>query len=242
MTKFRDKILENRRLYPYAFDERNTASYYLLCMARYAMLKQAITENPFGSTHFAWLNICIERMGFTNLIELDTVFLQNRDKFSTCYIDYRPQWLVENPPQYYQYGGLCSMCSGFFTGNATYMARFCELIDDRFMWYLNQGYGHADEQLFSAVYFKEPEIFDFYYGDYRQMVTNYVWVKEAPASPLNIFIMSASLGFINFESEFMVDTIPLKLRPPSKSEAFISNKDSVISNDSVLSLIGLSPK
>ena len=191
MTKFRDKILENRRLYPYAFDERNTASYYLLCMARYAMLKQAITENPFGSTHFAWLNICIERMGFTNLIELDNVFPQNRDKFSTCYIDYRLQALVENPAEYYRYGGLCSMCSGFFTGNAIYMARFCDLIEERFIWYLNQGYGHADEQLFSAVYFKEPEIFDFYYGDYRQMITNYVWVKEAPEAPLSIFISSS---------------------------------------------------
>lgn len=191
LTKFRDTIVQNRATNPYAFDERNTASYYLICMARYAMLKKTISENPFGSTHFAWLNICIERMGYTNLIELDNVFLQGRDKFSTCYIDYRPRWLVENPAEYYRYGGLCSMCSGFFTGNAMYMSRFCDLIEESFMWYLERGYGHADEQLFSAVYFKEPEIFNVYYGDYHQMIRNYVWVKERPDAPLNIFISNS---------------------------------------------------
>jgi hypothetical protein len=59
------------------------------------------------------------------------------------------------------------------------------------MWYLERGYGHADEQLFSAVYFKEPAIFDVYYGDYFQMIRNYVWVKERPDTPLNIFISNS---------------------------------------------------
>lgn len=191
LTQYRNRIIENRRNHPYRFDARNTASYYLLCMSRYAMLKTAIVINPFKSTHFAWLNICIERMGFTNLIELDNVFAQNRDKFSTCYIDYRPKWLVEDPPNYFQHGGLCSMCSGFFTGNAHYMKEFCNEIEKAFLDYLERGYGHADEQLFSVVYFRKPELFDFYYGDYFQMIRNYVWIKEAPTAPLNNLIQNS---------------------------------------------------
>ena len=54
LTKYRDQLLENRKTNP-SPDSRNTASYYLFCMSRYAMLKQAIRENPFGSTHFAWV-------------------------------------------------------------------------------------------------------------------------------------------------------------------------------------------
>lgn len=191
LTQYRNQIIENRKRFPYAFDDRNTASYYLLCMARYDMLKRTIAENPFQTSHFAWLNICIERMGYKNLVELDAVFRENRDKFSTCYIDYRPRHLVFNPPEYFRYGGLCSMCSGFFTGNAHYMREFCERIEEKFLWYLERGYGHADEQLFSAVYFDHPELFDVYYGDYQQMVTNYVWVKDAAASPLHIFIANS---------------------------------------------------
>jgi hypothetical protein len=188
LTRFRNKVIENRRTHPYRFDDRNTASYYLFCMSRYAMLLRAIAENPFGSTHFAWLNICIERMGYKNLMELDSVFAQQRDKFSTCYIDYRPRSLVENLPEYFRYGGLCSMCSGFFTGNTHFMTEFCKEIHSKFLKFLEAGYGHADEQLFSAVYFDRPELFDVYYGDYSEMIRNYTYVKERCQEPLRLLI------------------------------------------------------
>ena len=187
---YRDRIIANRREKPYHFDRRNTASYYLFCMARYAMLKETIEGNPFGSTHFAWINFCIERMGFQNLIRLDEALAVRRDKFSTCYIDYVPEHLVRNTPEYFQFGR-CSMCSGYFTGNATYMFQACDLIEDKFLEYLAQGYGHADEQLFSAVYFDRPDLFEHYYGDYLQMITNYTYIYEAPEPPIHNFIRNS---------------------------------------------------
>jgi hypothetical protein len=184
LTKYRARILENRMTRPSA-DPRNTASYYLLCMARYAMLKRAIEENPFQSTHFAWLNICIERMGFKNLIELPRVFQINRNKFSTCYIDYqRKEEYLESVMRW----GRCSMCSGFFTGNAHYMKTFCDRIETKFLECLEMGYGHADEQLFSLVYFDDPSIFEVYYGDYTEMITNYEWIRERANQPLYLLI------------------------------------------------------
>ncbi len=185
MTQFRAKIQENRRRNPYSFDERNTASYYLLCMSRYAMLKQAIAENPFQSTHFAWLNVCIERMGWRNIVALDEVWEQNREKFSTCYIDYQPEALIRNTHEYFRWGR-CGMCSGFFTGSAEYMGKFCEAIEAKFLQYLEMGYGHADEQLFSAVYFENRDIFQVYHGDYREMVTNYVEPRDKPYEPVRL--------------------------------------------------------
>lgn len=184
LTKYRNQILENRKKVP-DFDNRNTASYYLLCMSRYAMLKRVIEENPFGSTHFAWLNICIERMGPRNVQELPRVFELNRDKFSTCYIDYqRKDNYLENVMRY----GRCSMCSGFFTGNAHYMKTFCDRIETAFLECLEKGYGHADEQLFSLVYFDDPSLFDVYYGDYTEMVTNYEWIRDRPENTLYLLI------------------------------------------------------
>ena len=184
MTKYRNQIEENRKKIP-DMDDRNTVSYYLLCMARYAMLKQTIADNPFGSTHFAWLNICIERMGWKNLIQLPRVFEVNRDKFSTCYIDYqRKEDYLERVMRY----GRCSMCSGFFTGNARYMETFCDRIEDAFVECLGRGYGHADEQLFSLVYFDDPSIFEVYYGDYAEMITNYEWIRDSPQKPLYYLI------------------------------------------------------
>jgi hypothetical protein len=176
MTRYREQIINNRKTHPYHFDPRNTASYYLLCMARYDALKKVILTNPYHSTHFAWINICMERMGPNNLIELPNALSLYRDKFSTCYIDYIPPHFV-NYPAYFDYGR-CSMCSGFFTGRADYMYEFCNRIEESFLHFLSKGYGHADEQLYLSVYYRYPFLFDFYYGDYQSMITNYVTTKE----------------------------------------------------------------
>lgn len=184
---YREKIIQNRKNHPYYFDNRNTASYYLFCMARYVMLREATLQNPFGSTHFAWINFCIERMGYKNLIRLEEGLSVNRDKFSTCYIDYIPQSLVKNTAEYFKWGR-CSMCSGFFTGNKEYMYKVCGLISEKFLEYLEQGYGHADEQLYSPVYFENPDLFEHYYGDYLQMITNYKYIYDSPEPPIYNFI------------------------------------------------------
>lgn len=191
LTRHQARIIENRGgISGCRADPRNTASYYLFCMARYSMLKHAIASNPFSSTHFSWINICIERMGFNNLIHLDEALGVQRDRFSTCWIDYIPKEIVENLPRYFGEGGCkhcvasCSMCSGFFTGRADYMRAVCDRLEEEFLRCLGAGYGHADEQLYPLVYFKDPELFDWYCGDYSDMVTNYAGVYEHPERPI----------------------------------------------------------
>lgn len=187
LSKYQSVITENRKTHPYHFDPRNTPNYYLFCMARYAMLKRVIEENPFESTHFAWVNICLMRMGLRNIEYLGEIMAQYRNKFSTLYIDFIPENLARNYPKYYEYGR-CGMCSGFFTGDKEHMYEFCNRIEAKFLDVLHCGYGHADEQLFSLVYFDKPDLFHFYYGEYLQMVTNYIHVYENPHTSLNFFI------------------------------------------------------
>jgi len=188
---YRNQIKNNRVGKQIYNDERNNPSYYLFCISRYLFLQETIEQNPFESTHFAWLNFCIERMGYSNLLHLEEALSINRDKFSTCYIDYVPEDTVRNLPYYYMYGGRCSMCSGFFTGNSAYMYKACELVIDYFLKFLDLGYGHADEQLFSAIYFDYPNIFCHYYGDYHQMCTNYVSIYENAEAPIYNFIRNS---------------------------------------------------
>jgi hypothetical protein len=187
LTKYRAQIRENRISHPYRGDERNTPSYYLLCMARYGLLRRVMDENPFGSTHFSWLNICIERMGYMNLIHLDDVFSRSRDRVSTIYIDYISREQLKPAQTYFQFGR-CSLCSGFFTGSLPYLYEFCQRIEAKFLEYLAMGYGHADEQLYSPVYFEAPELFELYCGDYQQMVTNYAGGYDNIQMPLRLLI------------------------------------------------------
>ena len=177
------KISADRLEKGYNADPRNTVSYYLFCMLRYAMLQEVIAENTFGSTHFAWCNICIERMSWKNGIIFPHLWNEYRDKFSTCYIDYQPKKLTADLTEYYKWGR-CGMCSGFFTGNRFYMGKFCDLVLEKFAEMASLGYGHADEQLFTLVYFDHPEIFEFYLGDYTEMIVNYGWVIDRPEEPV----------------------------------------------------------
>lgn len=189
LNKYRQKIKENRIVNPVA-DPRNTVSYYLFCMARYEMIKREIDINTFGSSHFAWVNVDIERYGYKNVRAIQDVIKINRDKFSTVYIDYIPQSLVEDLPTYFKWGR-CSLCSGFFTGNTEYFKRFCVLIEQQFIEYVEAGYGHADEQLFSPIYFKNRDLFEVYYGDYQSMVTNYVEIREDVNSVIRFLITNS---------------------------------------------------
>ena len=178
-SDYREKIIENRKKNPYEFDDRNTASYYLFCMSRYLMMKEVIDVNMFNSTHFCWINFCIEKMGYRNLVHLNEALSINRDKFSTCYINFFPEEVIHNTANYFKFGR-CSMCSGFFTGNHIYMYKVCDLIENKFLEYLEKGYGHADEQLYSPVYFENKYLFEHYYGDYEDMITNYVYIYNNP--------------------------------------------------------------
>jgi hypothetical protein len=212
LNTYRDIINENRNKNPYHFDNRNTASYYLFCMTRYIMLRETIYSNPFKSEYFCWINFCIERMGYTNLKYLDEALAVKRDKFSTCYIDYIPYELIKDTKEYFKWGR-CSMCSGFFTGNKEYMYNVCGLILDKFIYYLSLGYGHADEQLYSPVYFENPDLFEHYYGDYRQMITNYKYVYESPENLIRNFINN-SFRYNNFKKciegcEFLLNSLKL---------------------------------
>lgn len=197
VAKRLDQIIANRGGPACSRDPRNTASYYLFCMARYAMVRRVVYENPFKSTHFAWVNICIERMGFNNLIYLDDALGTQRDRFSTCWIDYVSKREVEDLATYFGPDGCrhcaarCTMCSGFFTGNARYMREVCGQIESEFARCLRAGYGHADEQLYPIAYYKNPDAFDWYVGDYTEMVTNYAHVREHSERPIRNLIRNS---------------------------------------------------
>jgi len=193
LSRYSDRIIANRGGGPCPSDPRNTASYYLFCAARFAMLRRAIEENSFGSTHFAWINICIERMGYQNLAHLQEALTQQRSKFSTCYIDYVDEKTTRSLADNFgpRCRGRCTMCSGFFTGDAEHMRTVCDLVEKQFVKCLEAGYGHADEQLINLVYFEAPELFDWYLGDYQEMITNYAHVYQRPERPLHQVIKNS---------------------------------------------------
>lgn len=215
-------IQTTREARGYRADPRNTTSYYLFCMLRYVMLQRAMRENVFKSTHFAWVNICIERMGWKSGVIFPLIWSEFRDRFSTCYIDYQPKRWEENLEEYYKWGR-CGMCSGFFTGSLEYMGKFCDAVLVKFAEMTARGLGHADEQLFSLVFFENPEIFEFYLGDYTEMIVNYGWVRNRPSEPVknvigNLAIAGENWPLLNELCQRWLDSVKYGCCQPPKGE------------------------
>lgn len=197
LFKHRETIWLNRKGHHCARDPRNTASYYLFCMARSAMLKEAIvlTEAPF----FAWINVCIERYGVRNLMHLDEALSARRQGFSTCRIAYAKPSPDDLGTFFGPNGcadpssscGGSTFCSGFYTGDRVSMAAACSLMEDEFSRCLSLGFGHADEQIMALVHAKRPDLFNWYAGDYAEMITNYVYVRENAGAPIRNLLLPA---------------------------------------------------
>jgi hypothetical protein len=110
--------------------------------------------------------------------------------------------MLANPQEYYRFGR-CSLCSGFFTGSAQNMSTFVEKIIEKFMYYLELGYGHADEQLYSPVYFENRELFELYYGDYFDMITNYRGLYDNAKMPLQ-YVMPKAMAAGDWQTAYNV--------------------------------------
>ncbi len=201
-ASYRQTIIDNRRKNPYNFDSRNDADYYLSKMAKYQfMSKMVTTTNHFNSDMFAWIDIVIEKKEDQSKLHklCSTLLREGEDdydvsnKFSLLAIDHIASSYFSGSgslKEYFTYGR-CSVSSAFFTASKFNMFQICDRIIDRFLFYLDQGYGHSDEQLFPSVIYENPELFDLYYGDYSQQFTNYFGLYENPHFIMNVYIKHA---------------------------------------------------
>ena len=148
--------------------------FYLMSMARYALLKQSVEENPFHSTHFSWLNISMEQFGCMNLMNLDVIWKRPpRDLVSVMYMKYIGKGSVLNTKEYFKTAQQ-PFSTKIITAAAANIYEFSNQMEEIFLHYLKLGYGNTDEQLVAYVYYAHPDKFDLYYGARNQCIVNYV--------------------------------------------------------------------
>lgn len=174
-SKYVDKIKQNREekylKYP---DERNTPWYFVLTMSKFTLLQKAIEEDPFRSSHFAWIDFKYSQNDAKPELVYNALNC-NRDLFSCCLIDYYPRKVaLEFPQIYYQFGGPCTVAAGFFTAKKEIMLKVTQLMEEEFLAVVKRKFGHAEQQLMYVLLLKYPELFDFYLGDYPCLLLNYV--------------------------------------------------------------------
>ena len=191
MYAYIEKIRQNRLGNPIYNNHRNSPTYAALVVSKFEMINLAITENHFQSDFFAWLDFGIAHVvgNFPN--QLVRALQQYREKMSMAYTVYLPKRLVTNNAEYYKGDGKCCVAAGFITGHKDYFVNFNQECLDNFIEIVNQGYGHAEQNVIPVIYYRHPDWFEFYFADYQQILHNYDVIRANPKTLINFVLLKA---------------------------------------------------
>ena len=172
-------------------EERNTASYLLVCMFKMVAIQLAYQRNDFGSTHYFWLDFGCSHIATNNMKEAAIKMLENPNpKISTLYIDYCSKKKLEDMENVVN-NGMCGIAGTVFSAQKEYITVFCAYMWSIFYEMLGRGVGHTDEQVFTYCYDRHPEIFTLYFGDYYSVIINYHYVCKDSCAIKDFFIEKA---------------------------------------------------
>lgn len=140
--------------------------YNIIMWSKVDMVKIAIKINLFKSTHFCWLDF-----GLGDYAEVKDFPAKFHDPVRI---------LCRSEPEKTDLDRV-KMCKshtnrftgGFFTGRYDYMLQFIEAVDKEIETCMDLGVVDCDQTMFSNVYLQKKDIFEIYYGEWRDVFTKY---------------------------------------------------------------------
>lgn len=183
-------IKNNRADNPVYKDSRNTVSYSLLIMFKLLALQQAQQIDPFGATHYAWIDFGGSHVlsDFTNSV--NEIVKNPRPKVSMCYIHYRGNEEMTLTSDFAR-GGRCGVAATCFTVERDYVPRLYTGCMSIFYELLTSKLYHAEEQVMTYFYHRYPELCTLYYGDYYSTASNYHYIRDDYPSVKQFFMLEA---------------------------------------------------
>ncbi len=218
--KYKDTITKNRIGKSMYISSRNTPDYFILVASKLEMLKRAAVLNPFDSSHFIWIDFGIFGQQYTQKGMIEEVLCGVRDKFSCCYIHYRPKSFIKS----YHQMDYCGIAAGVLSGNIKYITEVYNLFKNKFIELVSSGKGHSEEQILTEIQCDNPDLFEVYYGDYCSIISNYVIPKHSISSILKNFIINARADANNFLAYSACKQVDYSM---SQGHAKLSNEEKI---------------
>lgn len=148
-------------------DHKNTVNYRILTWLKFELIQRTITDNPFNSNLFGWVDF-----GIYHLYQYTT----NVNPVRTLTIDtpklkvLAREALITVPTNYYQQGEPL-VAGGFMTGSAAEWLWLIQWINTEIA--ANVAYGPLEEFMLAKCIIENPTKFSLYYGNYHQVLDNY---------------------------------------------------------------------
>ncbi len=174
--RYLEKVRQNRLTVKPCFDPRNSPEYFTIICSKFTLLNDTIDQNYFGQedNFYAWIDFGLVKNSGPDYDSIKAITNVYRRKCSFCYINYTAEHIMNDYDKYYsriRWGTAC----GFFTADRTHMKQLCIFFDEEAVKTIELGYGHGEEQVIAVIYHEHPELFEFYYGDYNELLCNYVY-------------------------------------------------------------------
>lgn len=150
--------------------EQETPMYIILNNNKFDFIEEAIKLNPFNSSHFIWMDFSINHVAL-NCEKIHEWINKVPDKIKQLCIN--PY--IENVGHKEMFKYIHHhTAGGLFTGSSTNLLKYCELFKEKTEKIYNENWYQIDEAVMTIVQRENPDLFEFFYGDYQGIISNYL--------------------------------------------------------------------
>jgi hypothetical protein len=170
--KHLDRLYELQRIFHIQNGNLNheTPLYIILNNNKHFFMETSIVKNPFNSSHFVWCDFGINHVALNSekihewiLCVPDKIkqlcinpYLENRsDRDMFCWI-------------YHHTAG------GLFSGSSENLLLYSNLFKKKAEQMYQENWYQIDEAIMTIVQRENPDLFEFFYGDYQGIISNYI--------------------------------------------------------------------
>jgi hypothetical protein len=147
-----------------------TPLYVILNNNKFCFIEKSIELNPFNSSHFVWMDFGINHVAKNTELIHDWIF-KVPDKIKQLCIN--PYIENINPKKYFEL--IYHNCAGgLFSGSKENLIKYIELFKQKTEQIYNEDWYQIDEAVMTMVQRENYHLFDFFYGDYEGIVSNYL--------------------------------------------------------------------
>ena len=147
-----------------------TPLYVILNNNKFCFLEKTIELNPFNSSHFIWMDFGI------NHVAKDPEYIHEwitkvPDKIKQLCIN---PYIENIEPKTYFENIYHNCAGGLFSGSKENMLNYIGLFKEKTEEIYREDWYQIDEAVMAMVQRENYELFDFFYGDYEGIISNYL--------------------------------------------------------------------
>lgn len=178
--QFLEAVTENRKVYHPTKDPRTSSETHLITCNKFDFVLQTIQSNPFSTRKFGWID-CFVKENMTKICEnynhsiLYNILNNITEKFHIQILNVcdKKYTKIEHKREYYkQYRWV--VCGSFFTCGNEVGTKVLQRLKDIVTQTTTLGYGHGEEMFYLEVLDEFYEDIVRSYGDYGQILNNFI--------------------------------------------------------------------